>query len=408
MCSSCDINTAGKLFITGYVILLVLSLYLLSRELKTRYTDTLLMALPLAYSSYFYMGFLNFVFSIPVFLAAIWCYLSAKRNRRYLVVLGMVSLLLYISHLFAFASFLIFLFVDLIMSAKPSRRFILLTAASISIPLFFSVNYILSSVATPGRYYTDVISYKILMLAFPFLYFPLNIAIILFLCYIYALFFIFYGSPVINKVFLAAAVSYLLLYLVLPYEGVEGNFIDVRAIAFGMAVLPFSVRLEGNRHKRVVFVLIVLLSLLSIAAAWFSFSRFNREFSQGLTCLRQVKDTSRLFPVAFEKQGPFGEYFLGKPYLFAWGYAFLDNDFITPYFSSRVHHIVKYKTEQYIPPDAWYSKENKEASSAQDEIKKHYDYIAIFGRDTFFMNRVGQIGTEVCGDDLMALYRVNK
>lgn len=406
VCSSCDINTSGKLFISGYVILFILSLYLLSREMKTRYADTLLMALPLAYSTYLYMGFLNFIFSIPLFLTAIWCYSSAKRERRYFVLLGIVSATLYISHLFSFASLLVFFVIDLAISPiRQGKRFIFLTFASVSVPLFFSVNYLLLSAGGSSYYHPDVISYKILMLASPFLFFPLGVGIAMFLCYIYALLFTFRGSPVINRVFLTAAISYLLLYFALPFGGIEGNFIDMRAIAFGMAVLPFSVNLEGNRYKRAVFAFITLLAIINTSATWFSFSRFNKDMSTALTCLRQVKDESRLLPVAFERQGPFGQYFLGKPYLFAWGYAFLEKDFMTPYFSSKVHHIVKYKTEQYIPPDGWYS---KGTSPAWEGLKKHYDYVAIFGRDASIMDKIGRIGTEMCGDGLVALYKVNK
>ncbi|MEK7851303.1 MAG: hypothetical protein AAB275_05425, partial [Deltaproteobacteria bacterium] len=163
----------------------------------------------------------------------------------------------------------------------------------------------------------------------------------MFVSYVLALLSIFYGFKVINDVFLLAAVSYVLIYLALPFSGNEGTFVDVRALAFSMIMLPFSVKLESNRYKYAAFAFILLISFLNSSAAWSSFKKFNKEVSPGLECLKRVEDKSRLLYIVKGKDSPFGPYFLGEPYVHAWGYAFLDKDFMTPDFSSKVHHILK-------------------------------------------------------------------
>lgn len=410
LCFFLDVNTTGKLFISIYIILFVLSLYLLSRELKMNYADVLLMSLPLVYSSYLYMGFLNFIFGIPLFLTAIWCYSCAKRDERYFVLLAIVSMFLYLSHLFVFASFLLFLLIDLVLSdQRSSKRFIILTITSVLIPLFFSVHFVLSNAGHPAYYHPDGIPYKIVMLMSPFLYYSFGVGITLFLCYIYALLFIFYGSSVFNRVFLAAAASFLFLYIVLPFGTAEGTFVDMRAIAFCMVMLPLSVRLEENRYKWGVFVLIVLIVLINTTVAWSSFSKFNREMSAAQSCLKKVEEKSRLLPVAAgEAYGPFGRYFFGELHAHLWGYAFLDKDFMTPDFSSKVHHILRYKKETYTPPGNWYSLDGKAWDSAHEEVRRQYDYIAIFGRDESIKDRIDRIGMNVCEGGIITLYRVNK
>lgn len=410
VCFFLDINITGKLFISIYVMLFVLSLYLLSRELKMNYADVLLMSLPLVYSTYLYIGFLNFIFGIPLFLTAIWCYLCAKRDERYFVLLVILSMILYLSHLFVFASFLLFLFIDLVLSDQRSgKRFIILTTASALIPLSFSVHFILSNTGHPAYYHPDGIPYKIVMLISPFLYFSFGVGIVIFFFYIYALLFIFYGSSVFNRVFLAASASFLFLYFILPFGTTEGTFVDIRAIAFSMVMLPLSVRLEESRYKWGVFILIVLLMLINTTVAWSSFSKFNREMSAGQSCLKKVEEKSRLLPVsAGEAYGPFGSYFFGELYAHLWGYAFLDKDFITPDFSSKVHHVLRYKKEPYTPPSEWYSMEDVRWSSQVVEVKRNYDYMAIFGRDSAIKNSISRIGTKVCEGGIITLYRVNQ
>lgn len=407
LCFFCDIITTGKFFLSTYIILFILSLYLLSKELKMDYTDVLLMALPVVYSTYLYMGFLNFIFSMPLFLTAIWAYLCGKRKERYLIILGVFSTLLYIAHFFVFASFLVFLFIDLVMSARNiSKRFILLTATSVLIPILFSINF-LSSSAGVGHHYAEWgewIRYKITMLAFPFLYFSSGVA--LFFFYIYALFLIFYGLSVYNKVFFTAAVSYLCLYLFLPFETMEGTLVDTRAIPLIMIMLPFSIRLNENRYKLGIFSLIVLLAIINMSVAWSSFSEFNEGMTNGLSCLKRVEDKSRLLQIGSLRSYPDNIYLAGKPYLHAWGYAFLDKDFITPDFSSKVHHVLRYKKEPYTPPGEWYLTEDKEAPLA--EIRENYDYVAIFGKEQMVNSKIEHIGTRICEEGIVTLYRVNK
>lgn len=409
ICFFCDINTAGKLFISCYVLLFVLSLYLLSREMKLEYADVLLLALPLVYSTYLYMGFLNFVFSIPIFLLAVWSYLSVRRGKIYFIILGVFSILLYLSHLFSFVAFLFFVVIDMIMAGRLFlRRRLFLTFISASIPLFFSINYMLSTSGGPAYYHSNGIFYKIGMLAFPFLYFSIGTGIAMFLIYVYALLFTFYGSTVINRVFLAAAASFFLLYLVLPFGTIEGTFVDVRAIAFCMFLLPLSVRLEGNRYKLSMFALIALLAFINITATWFSFSRFDAEMSAGQNCFEKVEVKSRLLPIAAGKvYGPSGRYFSDEPYAHLWGYAFLNNDFITPYFSSKVHHILKYKEELYTPPEEWYLMDDKGDFSPWQEVKRHYDYIAVFGDDRFIKSRISQLGETICDSGIVTLYTLD-
>lgn len=410
LCFFCGVETAGKLFITIYVFLFVLSAYLLCRELKIDIDDALMVALPLVYSSYLYMGFLNFAFGIAVFLLAIWCYVSAKKENNYLFFLGIISIILYASHLFAFASFLFFVFVDLVSSYRTiSKRFVMSTALSLSIPILFTINFILLTAGSSTVYsrgWAELIWDKVTMLMFPFLYFPAGFA--LFFCYIYVLFLILYSSTVTNKVFFAAAVSYLFLYFFLPFGSIEGSLVDVRAIAFGMAILPFSVRIDGNRYRQGIFAIICIFAIINTSVTWSSFSRFDREMREGLVCFEKVEEKSRVLPVGVLKSYPSEGYLIGKPYIHAWGYAFLEKDIMTSEFSALGHHILKYREKPYTPPAGWYSAEDNGTSSPWAKIKENYDYVAIFGRDQVLKERIGQMEEKICDNGVVTLYRANK
>lgn len=401
VCTFCGVDTAGRLFISSYVLLFVFSLYLLCREMKANYLDTLVMALPLVYSTYFYMGFLNFIFSIPMFLLSVWSYQCSKRNKGYLVFLGIGSNLLYLSHLFSFAFFLFFIFIDSIITIRRlSGRFVSMVAASISIPLLFFINFVLS---TSGHsvHYLDVLD-KIKLLAFPFVSFSVSLGFAMLFFYICALFFIFRGTLEINRSFLVMAVLYLAIYFFLPFGSIEGSYVDVRAFAFGMVMLLFSVRLDRNIYKNIAFTLIIIASLISTLLAWYSFSKFNKEISPAIPCLKQMEDGSRMLPVGGWRHGSFLMDSFVEPYAHSWGYAFLGKDFMTPYFPGTVHHILKYKVVPYTPYIPGLMNEKK-----LGEVKRQFDYIAIFG-DNPVESGISRIGAKICEGSVMRLYKVNK
>ena len=244
------VDAAMRVFICLYVLLYVFSLLLLSRDLKLDFGLLALLNLPLMYSSFFYFGFLNFIFSIPLFLLTLWAVQRYEERKTVacILVIGILSLLMYLSHIFTLLLFLVFLLVFLFAGKLKIRDYLYLLIATL--PSFvLSMNYLLLSTdyrpLNIVRYesVSRPLFYKIVLLTSPFSYLPFNIVALYSLLYALALYMVLRNSSIGTKSYLVFSVILFLSYFALPLKAVNGHsidgyYIDVRVLLFSFILFP--------------------------------------------------------------------------------------------------------------------------------------------------------------------------
>lgn len=396
-----DVDTAMRVFISLYIIMYVTSLYLLSRDLNQDFTLLLLINLPVIYSWFFYLGYLNFLFSIPLFLFAVRIIDMHERdkNRLNIVLAGLISIFIYLTHIFTFFVLLVFLSCYLFKRRSRIREHIYLLVI-ISTSLLYGIK---SGLIDISRNTTDSFSDKFKGLFFMFFNLPNDLFIInstLFAC---AIAIIVWSSYVRNKLYLISSFVLLLVYIMLPRvdNGIY-VFSDVRAMIFSFIMLSLSLQINDSRYLGLIKMVLVVVSLVSFSWLWASFSDFNKNFST--KCADQIENRSAVLPVDATK--PEGGL---TPYIHSWGYFFIQRELLTPYLFQHAHIPIKYKHALPAPSSYWAIKGNESIGlKLIGEIRETYDYILLVGKDSEAEDLIGSISHEVCTDRLVSLYKIEK
>lgn len=399
-----DTDKAMKVFISLYIILYILSLYLLARHLKQDFALLMLINLPIIYSWCFYLGFLDFIFSIPLFLFSVWAIekYEMNKNKLNIFLIGLLSILIYLTHIFTFFVFCIFLLCYLFTRRLNIREYIYLIAA-ISLSLFLGIKFGL--VCVPKITISPFVK-KFLGSFSIFFNLPLNLFVInssLFACAIYI---IMRNSSLHKKLYLTSSIVFLLVYLILPrtVNGTEA-YIDVRALLFSLILVPFSLQIKNSRH--VEFAKLVLIVVFFVSFSWLliSFSNLNKNFST--KCADQIERRSVILPVdATQPEGSLGGI---TPYLHSWGYFLKHKEILTPYLFQHTHIPIKYKYKPPAPSEYWAMFGNKEiAPEFMDKIRETYDYVLLVGNDSKVEGLIDSISFKICSDRLVSLYKIEK
>ena len=137
---------AGKLVLSLYIIFFPVSIFYLVTAVGGNTPLAGFLSFPLTYNWFFNMGFLNFCLGLPLYFFAVgfwWKTRSGPRNRvRRAVVLGLLTLLIYLSHFVTFGVWLMTV-VSLSLATvgwrATAKRVLLLTGsvASLLVPATF-------------------------------------------------------------------------------------------------------------------------------------------------------------------------------------------------------------------------------------------------------------------------------
>lgn len=409
-----DVDSAMRVFISLYIFLYITGLFLLARQLKLDFGLLGLLNLPVMYSSFFHFGFLNFMFSIPLFLVTVWALAKYQgtRNMAYVVVIAIFSLLIYLSHIFTLLLFLIFLVVYLFAGRLKIKEYAYLLIAVL--PSFvFSLNYlVLSTNYRPldsVRYesISKPLFYKLVLLTSPFSYLSFNLIVIYSLLYAFALFIISRNSSSVDKFYLIFSLLLLFTYFVLPLKAVNGHsidgyYIDVRVLLFSLILFPLSLRITDNRNIDLAKVILYILFFMSFSGLLHSFSDFNRNFSA--SCARAIKPRSSVFQINVmpAESGI-------RPYSSAWGFFCKEREILTPYLFTGTHIPVTYK---YRPPaltEFQIGRGNAERDrDFLNKLRDNYDYILFMGNDQKTEDLIGTVSQKMCVDKSVGLYEINR
>src|SRR5262249_31094890 len=100
---------AEKLVLTGYLLLLPLSVRYAVRNIRPDAGFVALLAFPFVPNLFFHMGFHNFCYSLPLFFFVVgyWLKHRTEFTWRRTAILGLLGLILYFCHPFSLAAWLV-------------------------------------------------------------------------------------------------------------------------------------------------------------------------------------------------------------------------------------------------------------------------------------------------------------
>jgi hypothetical protein len=105
---------AEKIFLTGYLVLLPVSVRYAVRAVRADAGFLALLAFPFVPNLFFHMGFYNFCYSLPLFFFVVgyWLKHRTRFSPRQMLILGALGLALYFSHLVSLATAWVVIAVD--------------------------------------------------------------------------------------------------------------------------------------------------------------------------------------------------------------------------------------------------------------------------------------------------------
>ena len=396
-----DIDTAMKVFLTFYVIFYIVSIFLIASQLQIRFDLLMIIQIPLIYSCLFHLGFLNFLFSIPLLLFTFFAVerYEMKRNKFYIVLIGILLVLLYFTHIATFVVFYIFLVCYLITKRLKAKMFILIL---IIISLFMILNLDFFLGMGKSAMLREPFLDKIIWLMFPFAYQPYKLLIVSSILFLLSMYIIIRNSFFSRKQYLIASILFLLIYFILPYKSSVGS-IDVRALLFSLVILPLSFDTRNNRP--VDFAKVILLAVIFINFSWLfiSFSDFNKNFS--IRCAGEIEKRSVILPIiTIKPQSP-----AIRPYLNSWGYFSGHREILTPYLFTGSPMRIVYKHRPPAPHQWWIlSNKIEEGKKYINTIQETYDYILLIGNDAKVQEIIKPISYKTCSDRSVSLYKIKK
>jgi hypothetical protein len=398
------VQSAGRLFLSLYVLLSIVSVLLLAAETGADREIALLGYLPVVYSLFFNMALLNFIFSIPLFILCLVAFLRYEKSGGplYLTLLVVLLAVLYISHLFSFFALTVTLMSHLALS-RLRRRKVLLALAAFSVVTVFLY---LSGNVLAFRNYPSWAHYKLHLLPLYFVSYPVNYldyraGMLILVLYIAGLSWHAATSPLANRGFAVMGMFFFFLYLVLPFSGVSGTMIDARALPFAalMLLVSFGPRVKAGRAAPVILFLIVLA--LKAYGSFSYYSEFPRNFSRISNCMDSVENGAVLLPVCSMDESNI------NPYTHAWAYEVLKKEVVTPYFFAGREQPLKYRRPLFAPSSLWgYDKKYDEPPLFWQKVRSTYDYVLVIGDNAKLKNAVAGIGRAVCDTGVASLYRV--
>jgi hypothetical protein len=396
-----DIDVAMKAFITLYIILYAVSIYLLTKHTGRDFNTLMLLHLPLIYSSYFHLGFLNFIFSIPVLLLLMHTAENFETERKKSDVIMMIFLLIvmYLTHVFTFFIFFVFLLCK-ITSNKFSIKNYLLVIAALLILFVFGKDFLvgLFSHKFTGEAFFD----KIIFLTFPFTHLPGNVVVVVTIFFIFAVLIIVRNSTVNNKAYLIASLVLFIIYFALPFKRILA-YVDVRAFFFSLVIFPLSLQIKDNRHVSLAKLLLLSVFIINLSWLFVSCLDMNKNFSTA--CKDQIRDGSKVLPIDASKSRSA----VIRPSFNSWGYFFKDKELLTPYLFTGKHVRFEY-TQKPPAPSPWWVILGNEAKVRDNVnlLRDTYDYIILVGMNPHVEEIVTSISNEVCSDKSVRLYEIEK
>jgi len=354
---------AGKLVLSLYIIIFPLSIFYLLNAVDSNKLLLGLFGFPLTYSWFFNMGFLNFCLSLPLYFFAVgfwWKTRSGQRHRVYrIVVLGLLTLLIYLSHFITFGVWIITVALLSLTSVgwrTTIKRGLLLAGlvAIVLIPaaLVFDAVWVqleaIFDLITPSVIVFASLPTKLAITFRPFISFRALVegAILLVLLFSYLALLLRNAAQWTATPLLGLALLMVGLFLVLPV-GFRGPFYIARrmlilAVILGLPVLYVPTRLRWR------FILTGFLTAMSIAHTSVMLGVYRRadaELTDYYAGLQHIPPHQTVLPILRVHRG----------YVYyhdhAWAYYHIDHGGLSPGVFSGRDQLLSYRHRPPLPHD---------------------------------------------------------
>ncbi len=399
-------EAAGRLFLSLYVLLSILSVLLLAEETGADREIVLLGFLPALYGLFFNMALLNFIFSIPFFVLSLVIFMRYEKTGRLLYgsILVALAVMVYLSHLFSFFMLAVTLLSYAAMS-RVKRKRILLVIALVCTTVVLAY---LSGNVFSFRNYPNGLDYKLHLLPLYFFSYPVNYldygtGMIILALFIVGLLWYAAVSPVVNRKLALLGIFFFLLYLALPFSGVSGTLIDARALPFVLLMLLVSFGRSRQASRAVPVMLFIIVLSIKAYGSFSYYSAFQGNFPKILECMDKVDDGSVLLPVCSMDESNI------NPYTHVWGYEVLRKKIVVPYLFAGREQPLKFRSSLFAPSGLWgYAAAYDEPPVFWEKMRNTYDYVLLIGDNSRLKRELGDIGREVCDSGISVLYRVER
>ncbi|MDH7474725.1 MAG: hypothetical protein QHJ74_12075 [Anaerolineae bacterium] len=306
---------AGKLVLSLYIVLFPASIFYLVNAIDRNKLLLGFFGFPLTYNWFFNMGFLNFCLGLPVYFFAVgfwWKTRSGQCNKvKRWVVLGLLTLLIYLSHFLTFGVWVITGFflagasvgwhtaLKRGLSLASAAAVILVPAAFIFAPVRRQLEAIFDLI-TPSVIIFASLPTKLATAYQPFISFRRLVegTILLALLFVYLALLLRNHTRWAANPFLALVLLMIGLYLVLPVGFREPFYIAPRvlilAAILGLPVLYVPVRTRWR------FALLGFLTIMSVAYMVIMlgvYRRANAELTDYYTGLQHIPPGQTVLPI---------------------------------------------------------------------------------------------------------------
>jgi hypothetical protein len=291
--------TASKIFLLLIVVLFAIGSHVLGVSLHGHATRLTILCMFLVYNSMLLYGFVNYLFGVAMFLVTfgLWFRWRNTLSIARLVIVGLLVLCTYLSHLTACAYLGIAIFVLGIFDFRVGRwRSLLLTITLFTpeLALYLIYRHHSASSASWGTFRQKIIAGLPLVLSYRYSFDLLFIAAV-FCIGLYALRFVRI-LPAAKPV-LAAGLCLLLLYLVSPHYWLGGSPVDARFVlpAAFMILLSFEIQARPTT-KRVLLTLCLVIFSIRVVMIWKTWRVLSERIAGQVQMLSIIPDGANVYP----------------------------------------------------------------------------------------------------------------
>jgi|GEM_PF-401644 len=321
--------TAEKLFLSGYVILFMVAIRSALQTINRDSGFLALLALPFIYSFPFHMGFYNFCYSLPLFflLLAYWLKHRGQVSWRRAAILGLLSLLLFLSHkvtfVMAWAGITGLILCDTVAKvagqgpACSSRRMILQANLIPMLLVYFLVAILLALFLYQQG--IRIVFHKSIMSRIENFFIPSSLisfakiekrfALGVMLAFAgicsYILIMKRFRVRLPTDEFLFVGFFYFLAYLIAPDHISGGTYVNQRMNLYPVfaLILWFGAQAFEKLFKRAIIILVTVITLVVSFHYMGKYAELNSYLEDYLSGMHMIESNTTLLPLLFSHRG---------------------------------------------------------------------------------------------------------
>ena len=406
----CPLQTAGKIYLNLYIILLPLSLFYFLKIIDRRKIYLGFFSFFFIYSFFFNSGFLNFCGSIPLFFFALayWWKIKEGGSTLQFVILSLLLLLVYFSHIAAFVILIWAVPLCQILHLK-SKKYISKTWISLAPSLLLFLSYLfylffsLEESSAPKAWgYASLLGTVANFFRYSFISFK-RIEVLFYLVPL-LLFGIFLIQTILKHrlvhdfknlfrwkklntetTFLSLFFSLLILYFALPmnFGGLWWG-VNIRLVPFIflLGLLVIKIDISSKLLKTLLSAFIICLLVLLPFYTCRQYDRFQEDFQDLLSGISYFRSNQTLLPLMIE---PAGLSYNTFPFWHAWAYYHIAKGGVGPYLFSDQQQNVFYRNRLPRPPAPTFFK--PEDFDIRDYFPT-YEHVLIWGHNLVVEKKV--------------------